>query len=91
MPSAPGYKRDLKQERKTELARGGKEKNIERKQARRDAVKAGLVHVGDGKDVNHIKPLAKGGKSTAGSLKNLNIEPASVNRSFPRKPDGSIK
>ena len=43
MPSSPGYKRDLKQERKTELARGGAEKNIERKQARRDMEKAGLV------------------------------------------------
>lgn len=88
MPSSPNYVRDLEQEKKTEAARGGKQKNIERKQARRDAEKAGLVHVGDGKDVDHKKPLSKGGKTTPG---NLRAEPASKNRSFPRKSDGSIK
>ena len=88
MPSSPGYKRDLKQERKTELARGGAEKNIERKQARRDMEKAGLVKPFDGKDVNHKKPLSKGGITTPG---NLNVQSASDNRSFPRTKAGAIK
>lgn len=88
MPSAPGYKRDLKQERKTELARGGAEKNIERKQARRDAEKAGLVRPFDGKDVDHIKPLGKGGTTKPG---NERVESKHKNRSFARNPDGSMK
>lgn len=88
MPSSPNYKRDLKRERETELARGGAKKNIERKQARRDAVKAGLVHVGDGKDIDHIKPLSKGGVTKPG---NLRVKSASANRSYARNPDGSIK
>ena len=88
MPSSPGYKRDLKQERKTELARGGAEKNIERKQARRDMEKAGLVKPFDGKDVDHKKPLSKGG---SGAQSNLRVQSASDNRSFPRTKTGAIK
>ena len=38
-------------------------KNIARKQARRDAVKAGKVKTNDGKDLDHKKPLSKGGSN----------------------------
>ena len=86
MPSAPGYKRDMAQERKTSLARGEGPKNAARKQARRDMEKAGKVK--PGQDVDHVKPLSKGG-STARS--NLRAVSASKNRSFKRNPDGSIK
>ena len=51
--------------------------------------KAGLVHKGDGKAVDHIKPLSKGGAATDRS--NLRVVPAKVNDSFSRNSDGSLK
>lgn len=42
---------------------------------------AGQVHKGDGKDVDHAKPMAKGGSNSAA---NLRIRARSSNRSFPR-------
>ena len=50
--------------------------------------KEGLVHKGDGKDVDHKKALSKGGKTVRN---NLRVEPASANRSYARKSDHSIK
>jgi len=88
MPSAPGYKRDYSQEKKTSDARGEKPKRAARNRARRELVHLGMVHKGDGKDVNHKVPLGKGGAPT--SLTNLNVESEHVNRSFPRRPDGSM-
>jgi len=89
MPSAPGYVRDLKQERKTDIARGGMEKDRVRHRARYAMEKKGLVRKGDGKDVDHKTPLSKGGAKTAAS--NLRVMPRGKNRSFARKADGSIK
>lgn len=88
MPSAPGYKRDMKQERATQLARGEGEDNRKRKQARRDMQKKGMVKPFDGKDVDHAIPLSKGGGSGAG---NLRVKSKSANRSFPRTSSGAIK
>lgn len=51
-------------------------------------MKAGKVHKGDGKDVDHIQPLSKGGKTTP---KNLRAISASRNRSYRRNKDGSMK
>lgn len=48
----------------------------------------GVVHKGDGKDVDHKLPLSKGGKTTRSNLKAV---PASKNRSFPRNKDHSMK
>ena len=48
----------------------------------------GVVHKGDGKDVDHKKPLSKGGTTVRSNLKAV---PASANRSYKRKADGSIK
>lgn len=90
MPSSPGYKRDYKQEKKTSDARGEKPKRAARNKTRRLAEKAGLVHKGDGKDVDHKKPLDKGGPLVPG-LSGLRVQAAGKNRSFPRKPDGSVK
>lgn len=90
MPSSPNYKRDYKQEKKTSDARGEKPKRAARNRSRLVAQKAGLVHKGDGKDVDHKKPLDKGGPLTPG-LPGLRVESAHKNRSFPRKPDGSVK
>ena len=82
-------KRDYAEEYKnyngTEKAKKNRAKN---NKARRELIREGLVHKGDGNDVDHIKPLSKGG-STARS--NLRVEPASKNRSYKRKSDGSIK
>jgi len=57
-------------------------------QARAKMEKAGLVRKGDGKDVDHIKPLSKGGTSAKG---NLRVKTASNNRSFSRNSDHSVK
>ena len=41
----------------------------ERNQARAAMVKAGKVHKGDGKDVDHKNPLIKGGPNTKSNLR----------------------
>jgi hypothetical protein len=60
----------------------------QRNKARGILAKDGMVHKGDGKDVDHTKPLSKGGTSTRSNLK---VKTASNNRSFKRKSDGSMK
>jgi hypothetical protein len=88
MPSSPNYKRDYKQEKKTSDARGEKPKRAARDAARRLMAKKGMVKKGDGKDVDHKVALSEGGAPLA--PKNLRVEPAGKNRSFPRRPDGSM-
>jgi hypothetical protein len=53
---------------------------VERNKARREAMKAGKVRKGDGKDVAHVKAADKGGTTKDG----VRIESASKNRSFKR-------
>lgn len=65
-----------------------KRKRAEQNAARREMERAGKVHKGDGKDVDHRVPLSRGG-STAKS--NLRVVSASENRSFSRNKDGSLK
>jgi len=65
-----------------------KKKRAQRNKARRMLEREGIVHKGDGMDVDHKKPLSKGGTTTRS---NLRAEPASKNRSYKRKSDGSIK
>ncbi len=84
----PMIKRNYKQERKTLLARGEDEGHAARLRLRREAEKKGLVKKGDGKDLDHKKPLSKGG---ANKLSNARVTTPSANRSFPRKKDGSMK
>ena len=83
------YKRDYKAEYAnydgTEVV---KKKRAQRNKARRMLEREGVVHKGDGKDVDHSKPLSKGGKTVRS---NLRVKSASANRSYPRKSDGSIK
>lgn len=66
-----------------------KKKRAEQNAARREMEKAGKVHKGDGKAVDHIKPLSKGGSPTDRS--NLRVVPERQNDSFSRNRDGSLK
>jgi hypothetical protein len=88
MPSSKNYKRNYEQEAKTAKARGENADDAERHKLRREAVKAGKVKVGDGKDLDHVKPLSKGGANTLSNARETN---PSANRSFSRNPDGSLK
>ena len=88
MPSSPNYVRNIAQETKTSNARGEKPKRAARNRARRELMKLGMVKKGDGRDVDHVKPLSKGGAETAKN--NLRVVSAHTNRSFPRNPDGSM-
>lgn len=88
MPSSPDYERDYAQEKKTSDARGEKPKRAARNRARRIMTNKGMVKKGDGKDVDHKTELSKGGSNKPGNLRAM---PASKNRSFARKSDGSVK
>lgn len=60
-----------------------------RNQARRALVKAGLVRKGDGKDVDHKTPLAKGGAPLRRN--NLRVQSQRANRSFARTRSARMK
>ena len=59
-----------------------------RNKARAELMRDGKVKKGDGKDVDHKKPLSKGGTTTRS---NIAAKPASANRSFNRTSTGAIK
>jgi len=89
MPYMKNGKRDYKREvalytSKPEVVK----KRTEQNAARREMERAGKVHKGDGKDVDHKKPLSKGGTNASSNLRAVN---ASSNRSFSRNGDGSLK
>ena len=63
-------------------------KRVERNKARRIMMRLGKVHKGDGMDVDHIKPLSKGGANT---ISNMRVRTKSENSSFPRNSDKSLK
>ncbi len=91
MPSSPGYKRDYDQEYKTakgrgEVGTGSESGSAKRHKARRKALKLGMVK--PGQDLDHKKPLSKGGSNNPS---NWRAQSPSANRGFPRKSDGSIK
>lgn len=91
MPSSPDYKRDYAQEYRTAKKRGengtGHDSgNAERHRLRRKALKLGLVR--KGQDVDHIRPLSKGGSNT---IANARARSPHENRSYPRNSDGSMK
>lgn len=78
MPSSPNYKRNYKQEMKTATARGEDKDRAKRNKARRHAEACGKACKGDGKDIDHKKPLRSGG-SAADS--NTRVRSRSANRS----------
>ena len=65
-----------------------KKRRAERNKARAEMMKKGKVTKGDGNDVDHVRPLSKGGTSSA---KNLRVKSAGANRSFSRNSDHSVK
>lgn len=65
-----------------------KKKRAARNKARRMMEAEGLVHKGDGKDVDHKQPLSKGGTTTRS---NIRVQSASANRSYKRNADKSVK
>lgn len=60
-------KRDYKHAYKLQKASGETADQIERQRARRAYDKAGVDR--SGKDIDHVTPLRKGGKSTAGNMR----------------------
>ena len=89
MPYMKNGKRDYKREyQKYHASEEQKTNRAERNKARSIAEDKGLVHKGDGKDVDHTKPLSKGGSN---SPSNYRIVSKSKNRSFSRNKDSTIK
>ncbi|MHC4369175.1 MAG: HNH endonuclease [Planctomycetota bacterium] len=65
-----------------------KKNRAKRNAARATMAKAGKVSKGDGKDVGHKKPLAKGGSN---KKSNLSVQSKSKNRSFARTKTARMK
>jgi hypothetical protein len=65
-----------------------KKNRAKRNTARRQMAAAGKVSKGDGKHVNHVTPLSKGGGNSKG---NLTVKSAAENFSYPRTKTGAMK
>ena len=74
-------KRDYKKENEYKSTPKQIALRVERNKARRMMIAAGKAKVGDGKQVDHTVPMAKGGKTVMSNLKNIS---ASANDSFKR-------
>lgn len=89
MPYMTNGKRDYKKEYAKYHGSDEQIKNrSERTTARRQANADGRTAKGDSKDLDHRKPLSKGGSN---GRSNLRVTSASSNRSFARNADGSMK
>ena len=87
------YMTDGKRDYKKEVAKYTSKPSVVKKRTEQNAaraamVKAGKAHKGDGKDVDHKRPLSKGGSN---STSNLRVVSASENRSFSRNKNSSLK
>ena len=83
--------RPYKKEYQQQLKRGEKDKRAARERARYEMDnpgKDGKVINRRGKDIEHVKPLSKGGSS---DLSNLRLESPHDNRSFYRNSDHTVK
>lgn len=78
--------RPYKKEYEQQVARGEHSNRMERQKARREMDAKGVDR--KGKDIDHKKPLSKGGTNASG---NLRLVAPSSNRSFARNSDGSVK
>lgn len=80
--------RDYAKEKKYDSKPEVMEKRRKRKAARYQLEKEGLVQKGDGKHVDHKKPLSKGGST---KRSNLRVVSAKKNTSYARNSKGGIK
>lgn len=60
-------------------------KRVEQNRARRHAIAAGKAHVGDGTNVDHIKPLDEGG---SGADTNTRVVSAAFNKGWRKRQPG---
>jgi 5-methylcytosine-specific restriction endonuclease McrA len=88
MPYMTNGKRDYKKQQAYDGKPSVVKDRAKRNAARRELEKEGRVSKGDGKDVDHKKPLSKGGSN---SRSNLRAVSKSSNRSFARKKNGAMK
>lgn len=80
------YKREAEWEKKKKPSR--LKDRVKRVQARREAISDGRVSKHDGRQLDHKRPLSKGGSN---SRSNLRVTSAASNMSFSRNADGSMK
>lgn len=78
--------RPYKKEYQQQLNRGEQPKRNARERARYAMDKKGVDR--EGKDIDHIVPLSKGGTNDKSNLRLVKPE---TNRSFKRNPDRSVK
>ena len=78
--------RPYKKEWKQQQERNEKSARAARERARYALDKKGVDRTG--KDIDHVKPLSKGGTNAP---KNLKLKTPSANRSFKRNSDHSVK
>jgi ribosomal protein S17 len=67
-----------------------KSKRVARNRARRAAIKSGKAKVGDGTEVDHIRPLSKGG-STAASNTRLIKKATNRAHGLAKRPKGGSR
>lgn len=78
--------RPYKKEYEQQLSRGEEKSRLERQRARTEMDKKGVDRTG--KDIDHSIPLSKGGTNAPSNLK---LRAPSVNRSFTRNSDHTVK
>lgn len=89
MPFMKNGRRDYdKQRERYDGTEEQKKKRAARNKARATLEREGKVRKGDGKHVDHKRPLSKGGSN---KRSNLRVVYGKKNMSFARKRDGSIK
>lgn len=87
MPSAKSYQRNYQQENVYKAKPDQIHKRVLRNKARADALEAGVVHKGDGKQIDHKTPLSKGGSN---AKSNLRVVAHGANESFKRNSKGAM-
>lgn len=81
---ARDYKKEYEYQGRPEQIKNRAERNA----ARAQLAKEGLVHKGDGRDVDHARPLVKGGSN---DRSNLRVKSAHDNRSFARTKNAGMR